>query len=152
MRTRARAQSGLRSEIDRPSVTPAAASRARLRGMETGATAGASGASPRENGARSSGRTRQATSWRSAPARPHRATARGTSASTTSRSETSTPSAAIDVTALSGMPHGTMWPNMARSGRTLSANPCIVRPRVMRTPMAAILRGASVSAPTHTPG
>ena len=43
------------------------------------------------------------------------------------------------------MPHGTMWPNMARSGVTLSATPWSVRRRPgplrsVRTPTAAILR------------
>ena len=45
------------------------------------------------------------------------------------------------------MPHGTMWPNIARSGSTLSANPWRVRPRATRTPTAA-----TFSSPTHTPG
>ncbi len=58
------------------------------------------------------------------------------------------PSAASDVTALSAMPHGTMWSNIDRSGSTLRAKPCIVRrrpgaTRLARTPMAAILRGRS---------
>ena len=35
-----------------------------------------------------------------------------------------------------------MWSNKARSGSTLRAKPCIDRPRVTRTPMAQILRGA----------
>ena len=96
---------------------------------------------------------RQARSARSTvrPA-PHRAVARATSASATSRIVAGTPSAASEVTALSGMPHGTMCPNIARSGWTLSARPCKVRPRLMRTPMAAILRGVGPSAPSHTPG
>ena len=53
---------------------------------------------------------------------------------------------AIDVTPLSRMPHGTMWPNIERSGSTLSANPCRVRPRATLTPIAPIF-----SSPTHTP-
>ena len=47
------------------------------------------------------------------------------------------------------MPHGTMWPNIERSGSTFSAKPCIVRPRVSRTPMAAILRGCGPSVDPH---
>ena len=43
------------------------------------------------------------------------------------------------------MPHGTMRSNHAMSGSTLSASPCIDRPRVTRTPMAQILRGAGPS-------
>ena len=62
------------------------------------------------------------------------------------------PSAASDVTGLSAMPHGTMWPNIARSVVTLRAKPCIVRPRLSFTPMAAILRGWAPSGSTHTPG
>ena len=55
------------------------------------------------------------------------------------------PSAASEVTPRSAMPHGTMCPNMARSGLTLSATPWRVRRRPepvrsVRTPTAAILR------------
>ena len=64
-------------------------------------------------------------------------------ASTTSRIDASMPSARSDVTPLSAMPHGTMWPNIAMSGSTLSAKPCIDRPRESLTPTAQILRGAS---------
>ena len=53
---------------------------------------------------------------------------------------------AIDVTPRSRMPHGTMWSNIVRSGSTLSAKPCRVRPCATRTPIAAIF-----SSPTHTP-
>ena len=42
---------------------------------------------------------------------------------------TSTPSAASEVTPRSAIPHGTMWPNMARSVVTLRATPCSVRRR-----------------------
>ena len=46
-----------------------------------------------------------------------------------------------------------MWSRMyAMSVVTLRANPCIVRPRASRTPIAAILRGFGPSASTHTPG
>ena len=62
------------------------------------------------------------------------------------------PSAASEVTPLSAMPHGTMWPNIAMSGSTLSAKPCIDRPRESFTPTAQIFRGASDSGATHTPG
>ena len=55
------------------------------------------------------------------------------------------PSAASEVTPLSAMPHGTMWPNIAMSGSTLSAKPCIDRPRESFTPTAQIFRGASES-------
>ena len=48
-------------------------------------------------------------------------------------------------------------PRCARAGSvmsvaTLRAKPCIVRPRLRRTPMAQILRGFGPSASTHTPG
>ena len=33
------------------------------------------------------------------------------------------------------MPHGMMWPNIDRSVETLRAKPCIVRPRLSRTPI-----------------
>jgi hypothetical protein len=62
------------------------------------------------------------------------------------------PSSARDVTRLSGMPHGTMWPKNAMSGSTLRAKPCIDRPRTSFTPMAQILRGSSLSGSIHTPG
>ena len=60
---------------------------------------------------------------------------------------TSIPSAASEVTPRSAMPHGTMWPNMARSVVTFSATPWSVRRRPgpvrrVRTPMAAILRAS----------
>ena len=62
-----------------------------------------------------------------------------------------------DVTPRSAMPHGTMWPNMARSVVTLSATPWSVRRRPgparrVRTPMAAILRACRPPASSHTPG
>ena len=86
------------------------------------------------------------------PSGAHWATARAVRASTTCFMVTSMPSEASEVTGLSAMPHGTMWPNIAMSGATLRAKPCIDRPRVRRTPMAAILRGWSDSGATHTPG
>ena len=52
---------------------------------------------------------------------PHRAVARATTASTTSAIEASMPSARSDVTALSGMPHGTMWSNMRHVGVDVEA-------------------------------
>ena len=67
------------------------------------------------------------------------------------------PSAASDVMGWSAIPHGTMWSNMARSVVTLRPKPWVVRPRAVRTPMAAILRGPSGPTPgasgsIHTPG
>ncbi len=105
-----RSHSGLRSVIWMPPVTPASRRRRSMRTEVPPSPADASAAS-RVKAARSSGCTFQATSWRSqAPSRAHWATARATTASTTSRMGTSRPSAASDVTPLSGMPHGTMWP------------------------------------------
>ena len=78
--------------------------------------------------------------------------ARLTMASITSFWVAATPSARSDVTGRSGIPHGTMWENIARSASTLSAKPCIVRPRETRTPTAQILRGTSPSGSTQTPG
>ena len=65
---------------------------------------------------------------------------------------TSSPSAASEVTPLSEMPQGTMWPNQSMSVATLSATPCRERPRSIRTPIAAILRACGVFGSTHTPG
>ncbi len=110
------------------------------------------GPSPRLNADRSSGRWRHTTSRRSTSPRPHSVAARVATASVTWRSEASTPSSASEVTRLSGMPHGTMCEKYAMSGATLRAKPCIDRPRVSRTPIAAILRGSSPSGSTHTPG
>ena len=140
MRAFARIHSGLRASMARPSRTPASASRPSRR----------TDVPPeRVKRDRSSGDSRHATSSRSAsPAGPpHRSAARPTTASTTSRMVTDTPSAASEVTGLPAMPHGTMWPNIARSGATFRAKPCMVRPRDSRTPMAQILRAS-----THTPG
>ncbi len=57
----------------------------------------------------------------------------------------------MEVTPRSRMPHGTMWPNMVRSGDTFSANPCRVRPRATRTPIAAILAAAPSGWPPSSP-
>jgi hypothetical protein len=65
---------------------------------------------------------------------------------------TRTPSSASEVTALSGIPQGTMYPQYRMSGSTFRANPCIDRPRTNRTPMAQIFRGSPDSGSTHTPG
>ena len=62
-------------------------------------------------------------------------------ASTTSDIGTGHPSAASEVTALSAIPQGTMWSNMARSVSTLRAKPWVVRPLEVRTPMAQIFLG-----------
>ena len=49
---------------------------------------------------------------------------RATTASVTARIDGGAPStAAIEVTARSRMPHGTMWSNIERSGSTFSAKP-----------------------------
>ena len=104
-RTFGRSQSGLRVLIERPEVTPAAASRDAAR--EVGRT-GSPGPAPRENAERSSGRCRHATSWRSATPLPHRSAASRATASTTSRIATCTPSSANDVTGRSSMPQATM--------------------------------------------
>ena len=121
----ARIHSGLRLLMSRPSVTPASASRPARRAVVplsvtgTGADVGRTvvpGPSPRLNGDRSSGVWRHTTSARSWPALPHRSAARRATASTTSRIDTSTPSSRSEVTPLSAMPHGTMWPNIAMSG------------------------------------
>ncbi len=142
-----RSHSGLRASIASPDVTPAAASRDVRR-------TGSPGPAPREKSDRSSTRWRQATSWRSAPALlPHRSAASRATTSTTSRIGTSTPSSASEVTGRSPIPHATMCSRMyVRSVATLSAKPCIVRPRLSRTPMAQILRGSGPSGSTHTPG
>ena len=86
----------------------------------------------RATAARALGSDRQATSWRSTgraqrPSAPRRPAHDGVDDLGHGRLE---PSAASDVTGLSAMPHGTMWSNMARSGSTLRAKPCIERPRV----------------------
>ena len=62
------------------------------------------------------------------------------------------PSSASDVTGRSAMPHGTMCSRKyAMSVATLRANPCIVRPRLRRTPMAQIFRGfGPVGVDPHT--
>ena len=88
------------------------------------------------------------------PTRPRRARsgARRTTASTTSRNVASTPSAAMEVTPRSVRPHGTMWPNIERSGSTFNAKPCIDRPRLILTPMAQIFLGRGPSGSTQTPG
>ena len=67
------------------------------------------------------------------------------------------PSARSEVTPRSAMPHGTMWPNMARSVLTLSATPWRVRRRPgpvrsVRMPTAAILRACGPPASSQTPG
>ena len=69
------------------------------------------GPSPRLKADRSPGEWRQTTSWRSAAAPlPQSTAARVATTSTTSRISTSMPSSASDVTCLSGIPQGTMWP------------------------------------------
>ena len=55
-------------------------------------------------------------------------------------------SASTDVTHRSWIPQGTIPSNIERSVDTLKANPCIVMPRVILTPMAPIL-----FFPTQTP-
>ena len=65
-----------------------------------------------------------------------------TTRSTTSAMVTWTPSAAREVTSQPSMPQGTMRSNHDRSGSTLRAKPCMVRPRLRRTPMAHSLRRA----------
>ena len=79
---------------------------------------------------------------------PKRAANWATTASTTSRICGARRRAArpCEVTPRSRIPHGTMWPNIVRSGSTLSAKPWRVRPCATFTPMAAIF-----SSPTHTP-
>ena len=72
-------------------------------------------------------------------ATPHTSWADAVTAATTSDMVTRRPSACSEVTGRSAIPHGTMWPNMARSQWTLSAKPWVVRPRDVRTPTAAIL-------------
>ena len=80
------------------------------------------------------------TRWTSSVGTPD-AAGGGDHASTASAMVTSTPFGRSEVTGLSAIPHGTMWSNMARSVVTLRANPWVVRPRDVRTPMAAIFRG-----------
>ncbi len=94
-----RNHSGLRVAIDKPPVTPACSIRC---------TARDPGPRPWENGARSSGRCFQATSWRSSTPPPHVSAARRATMSATSDIGTSTPSSASDVTGRSAIPHGTM--------------------------------------------
>ena len=138
--TLGRSQSGFRVEIANPPTTPASASRP-LRWCVTSRTTGprrplparrrtdhlAGGARPRP-GAPPPRRPR--------PRRPAPQRRRPPLAWSTG-----TPSAASDVTDLPTMPQGMMWPNIARSVATLRAKPCMVLPRLNRTPMAAILRG-----------
>ena len=78
-------------------------------------------------------------------------------ASTASAMETVNPSAASEVIGYSAMPHGTMWSNHERSVVMLSPKPWVLRPRAVRTPMAAIFLGPSGPVPVddgsiHTPG
>ena len=115
--TLGRSQSGLRVAMASPSLTPAWASRvaARWRVGTPWSPADRTtvpGPSPRENGARSSGRCFHATSWRSTVPSPQVAAARAATRSTTCSIGTSTPSSTSDVTGLSPMPHGTMCSRM----------------------------------------
>ena len=127
----ARIHSGLRAEIARPSVTPASARRAARRSVGGAARRAPArrGPSPRLNGDEVLGDVAPhdvgpVGARRAPPRPPHgRRRRRRPRASTPSM-----PSAASDVTALSAMPHGTMCPNMAMSGSTLRAKPCIDRP------------------------
>ena len=66
-----------------------------------------------------------------------------TNASTTSCIDTSSPSARSDVTPWSRMPHATMWSNQPMSVSTFRATPCKVRPRSIRTPIAATSKTAT---------
>ncbi len=70
---------------------------------------------------------------------------------------TSYPSATSEVIGWSAIPHGTMWSNQERSVVTLRPKPWVVRPRDVRTPMAATFLGPSGPVPgddgsIHTPG
>ena len=71
---------------------------------------------------------------------------------TTVSIEALTPSLRRLVTAKSSIPQGMMWSNHDRSVVTFKAKPCIVRPRLSRTPTAAIFRGLSFAGCTQTPG
>jgi hypothetical protein len=144
----ARSQGGLRASMGRAAAgsTPASASLASRPTSRTG-RAGAISApgAPAPNtpatpvlaeGSASAalladGGTGTAASWRSTgrPV-PQRVVATANTASTTSAIPTWAPSASREVTSLSSMPHGTIWPNMARSGCTLRAKPCMVRCRL----------------------
>ena len=80
------------------------------------------------------------------PSGPRSCAALADTASTTSAMVAAIPSAASEVTGLSAMPHGTMLANIARSGSTFKAKPCIDRPRSTLTPMAQIFaRCAAIS-------
>ena len=114
---------GPRSRSDGPLTGVAAGSGpAGAAPWSAGVRTGAPGPSPRLNGVRSlpspRAASRHTTSARShgRPSGAQRSTARATRASTTSLMVASTPSAASEVTGLSGIPQGTMWPNMAMSG------------------------------------
>ena len=108
---------------------------------------------PRVKAERSDGRSCQTTSWRSTSAPGANSSAkRATMVSTTVRISTGRPRMrAIDVTPRSRMPQGTMWPNIVRSGSTLRAKPCIVRPFETFTPMAAIFSTVPDGVGAHTP-
>ncbi len=125
MRTLARSHAGLRSPICEPlgdaglgQATEKSDRRACGDGHRIGAGTGVGARTvpaPRrdpvaENGARSLSRCapHDVGALDGDAARPTAPCARATTASTTSRIVTSTPSAASEVTALSGMPHGTM--------------------------------------------
>ena len=149
VRRATRIHSGLRSVMSNPPPRPASSI---LLCKRTALPGNSPGPMPRLNGLRSSGRCRQATSARSTPPPPQRSAARAATTSTISRIVTRRPSAASEVTALSGMPQGTMRSNQSRSQSTFRAKPCMDRVRLRRTPMAAILRGLSLSGSTHTPG
>ena len=134
-----------------PAPTPACAARCRGRPRvprRPGAGAAAAGARRLAVALTApAARARVTTSWRSTSRRRSSGGPCATKASTTvvhrrrrgpRPPATSRPRSAI--------PHGTMWPNIARSVVTLRATPCSVRrrpgpTRMVRTPMAAILRG-----------
>ena len=62
-------------------------------------------------------------------------------------------STANEVTALSAMPHGTMWSNQPRSTSTLRAKPCIDRPRLRLHPHCGELaRPVAIGARPRHPG
>ena len=133
-----------------PPCTPASSNRLMRR---TGSPA----PSPLENAERSSGLCLKTTSLLVELSLPHLFVANRAITSTTCSIDASTPSSASEVTGHWPIPQGTMCSRIyARSGFTLSANPCIVRrsvePLPTFTPIAQILRACGVSGSSHTPG
>ena len=138
-----------------PPATPAWASRPRQvlrrRRRDRRRTAGPGAPGERRTGPRDgAARRRPAARRRRRPTRRRPAAA---TASTTSRIVTSTPFGRSDVTALSAMPHGTMWPNIARSVGDVEGEAVHrAAPAEAHADRGDLARVRRPSGSTHTPG